>query len=144
MQDVSKVSELENLAYLSAEKTFEVDLLDSHPRRWLKSKMNEIKSIVLEHRVCDVMPLPAGYKVVDTRWVNTHKLQPVPKYKSRYIARGFRQRKGVDYIETYAPVAKLTTLRIFLTLVAILKMFTLQMDIKTAFLNASLEEEIYL
>ena len=57
MQDVSKVSELENLAYLSAEKTFEVDLLDSHPRRWLKSKMNEIKSIVLEHRVCDVMPL---------------------------------------------------------------------------------------
>ena len=144
MHDVSKVTPLEKLAYLSAEKTLEVDLPDTHPMRWLKSKMNEIKSIVLENNVWDVVKLPAGFSAVDTRWINNHKTHPVPKDKSRYIARGFRQRKGVDYSETYAPVAKLTSLRIFLTLATVLHMFTYQMDIKTAFLNASLEEEIYL
>ena len=144
LRDDSKVTPLEKLAYISAEQTLDVDLPDSHPQRWLKSKMSEIKSIVLENNVWDVVSLPEGRTAVDTKWVNTHKTNPIPKDKSRYLARGFRQRRGVDYTETYAPVAKLTTLRIFLTLVLSLHMFTSQMDIKTAFLNASLEEEIYL
>ena len=129
---------------MSAQETLAVDLPDSHPLRWLNSKKKEVRSLVLEHDTWEVTDLPSGRIAVDSRWVNTAKTHPVPKDKSRYIARGFRQRRGVDYSETYAPVAKLTTLRIFLTLVIILNLFTSQLDIKTAFLNATLEEEIYI
>ena len=143
LREPPSVTPLEKLAYLSAEETLNVDLSNSSSR-WLKSKKAEVKSLVLEHNTWDVTPLPADRSAVDTKWVNTAKTHPVPKDKSRYIARGFRQRRGVDYSETYAPVAKLTTLRIFLSLVIMLNLFTAQLDIKTAFLNASLEEEIYL
>jgi hypothetical protein len=67
----------------------------------------------------------------------------VLKRKARFTPRGFVQRLGLDYNETFAPVAKMTTLRIFLALVAILKLHTRQMDVKTAFLNASVDEELY-
>jgi tetrahydromethanopterin S-methyltransferase subunit B len=63
--------------------------------------------------------------------------------KSRFLPKGCGQRAGTDYNETWAPVAKLVTLRIFLSLVAILQLFTLQMDIKTAFLNADIEETVF-
>ena len=49
----------------------------------------------------------------------------------------------MDYKETWAPVAKTVTLRVFLTLIAVLGLFTMQLDLKTAFLNAELQEEIY-
>ena len=144
LRDPPSLPPLEKLAYLSAQETLFVDLPDSHPLRWLNAKKKEVRSLVLEHDTWDVTTLPPGRSAVDSKWVNTAKTHPVPKDKSRYIARGFRQRRGVDYSETYAPVAKLTTLRIFLTLVTILGLFTSQLDIKTAFLNATLEEEIYI
>ena len=143
LRDPPPVLPIEKLAYISAQETLSVDLSTS-PARWLKSKIAEVKSLVLEHNTWEVTPLPSNRSAVDSKWVNTAKTHPVPKDKSRYLARGFRQRRGVDYSETYAPVAKLTTLRIFLSLVIMLGLFTCQMDIKTAFLNASLEEEIYL
>ena len=59
------------------------------------------------------------------------------------MPKGCGQRENVDYSETWAPVAKLVTLRVFLTLVAILSLSTCQLDLKTAFLNAYLEEEVY-
>ena len=63
-------------------------------------------------------------------------------YKSRVVGRGFNMIQGVDYNETFSPVAKLVTFRIFMTLVAIYCLFTGAFDIKTAFLNAPLQEDL--
>jgi len=65
-------------------------------------------------------------------------------YKARLVARGFTQTFGVDYNETFAPIAKFVSIRYILALAAIENMEIHQVDIKTAFLNGDLEEEIYM
>ena len=88
-------------------------------------------------------PPPDGTLGCFNKWVVKKKDKPVPKLKARFTPRGFSQQAGVVYGETFAPVAKLVTLRIFLTIAAILSVSTCQLDLKTAFLNATLVEEIY-
>ncbi len=67
-----------------------------------------------------------------------------PRYKARLVAKGYSQRPGIDYEETFAPVAKQTTLRVVLSFVAAQDLKMRQLDIKTAFLYGDLNEEIYL
>jgi hypothetical protein len=68
----------------------------------------------------------------------------VERYKARLVARGFTQTYGVDYNETFAPVAKFTSIRCILAVASLEDMEIHQMDVKTAFLNCELEEEIYM
>ena len=68
----------------------------------------------------------------------------VDKYEARLVAKGFTQQKGVDFFDTYSPVARISSIRILLALASIHNMFIHQMDVKTAFLNGDLEEEIYM
>jgi len=107
---------------------------------WDACKVEELRSQVLEHDSYDVEPLPASRQAIGSKWVVKHKSD---KDKARFTPKGCAQKPNVDYKETWAPVAKLTTLRIFLTIVALLQLATGQLDLKTAFLNAELEEEIY-
>jgi len=65
-------------------------------------------------------------------------------YKARLVAKGFRQKEGVDYFDAYAPVAKTTTIRILFALASLNNLIVHQMDVKTAFLNGDLDEEIYM
>ena len=67
----------------------------------------------------------------------------IEKYKERFVARGFLQKEGIDYEETFAPVAKYTSIRIVLALAAVMKWKIHQMDVKIAFLNGVVEEEVY-
>ncbi len=60
------------------------------------------------------------------------------------MGRGFQQKEGIDYAETYAPVVKFTTLRMFFAIVAHLDLYCHQMDVKTAFLNGDLEQAVYM
>jgi hypothetical protein len=120
-----------------------VDESDDTAECWREPKMKELESLVLEHDSWDIVPLPPDRKAISVRWVVKEKTQPRHKLKARFTPRGFAQKEGIDYKETFAPVAKLCTLRVFLTLVALLCLHTCQLDIKTAFLNATLEEEIY-
>ena len=68
----------------------------------------------------------------------------VEKYKDRLVAKGFTQREGVDFVETFSPVAKFTSIRIISALMAYYDLELHQMDVKTVFLNGHLEGEIYM
>lgn len=94
--------------------------------------------------------LPRGKTSLSTKWVFTRKLVVSPsgdetiRYKARLVARGFEQKYGVDYKETFAPVIAHKTIRILLAMAAMEKCYVHQMDVKTAFLNGDVKEEIYI
>ena len=133
----------ERASYLAVEALDLIDEKDDAATCWDVPKASELHAHVLEHKTYKVVDLPVGRTAITAKWVVKEKTQPVHKLKARFTPRGFGQVENVDYKETFAPVAKLVTLRVFLSLVAIMGLHTSQIDIKTAFLNAELEEEIY-
>jgi hypothetical protein len=91
--------------------------------------------------------VPPNKNIVDSKWVFKLKCNPdgsILKYKARLVVRGFSQVEGEDYDETFAPVAKFSSIRTLLTLSASLDWEIDQMDVETAFLLAPLKDEIYL
>ena len=68
----------------------------------------------------------------------------VDKYKARLVIKGFRQNEGLDYFDTYSPMTRITSIRLVLAIAALRNLEIHQMDVKTAFLNGELEEEIYM
>jgi hypothetical protein len=99
-------------------------------------------SVVCEHDVWEVCQPPSGAHLLTCKWVRTVKQSGI--YKSRLVGRGFNMIYGVYYNETFAPVAKMVTLRIFLSLVALYCLHTGALDIKTAFLNAPLTDTVWM
>jgi hypothetical protein len=88
-----------------------------------------------------------GKPVVTSKWL--YKLKhaadgSIEKYKSRFVARGFSQVEGVDYDETFAPVARYTSIRAVISIAAEMGWKIHHMDVKTAFLNGLIEEEVYI
>ncbi len=84
--------------------------------------------------------------MIPVRWVFRNKLDEdgiVTRNKARLVAKGYSQQEGIDYDETYAPVARLEAIRIFLAFAAHSNFKVYQMDVKRAFLNGELEEEVY-
>jgi hypothetical protein len=85
--------------------------------------------------------------VVSSKWLFKIKHAvdgSIEKYKARFVARGFSQKEGIDYEETFAPVARYTSIRTIIALPAKMKWKLHQMDVKTAFLNGIIEEEVYI
>ena len=68
----------------------------------------------------------------------------IDKYKARLVVKGFRQKECIDYFDTYSPVTRITSIRMLIALAAVYGLEIHQMDVKTAFLNGELEEEIYI
>jgi hypothetical protein len=64
--------------------------------------------------------------------------------KARLVVKGFTQKKGIYYFETYSPVARITSIRVLFALASIYKLYVHQMDVKTAFLNGDLKKEVYM
>ena len=90
---------------------------------------------------------PAGARVIGCKWVFKTKLGPsggIERRKARVVAKGFLQREGVDYHETFAPTLRYTSLRLLLIVAARLGLELQQLDVTTAYLNASMEEEVYM
>ncbi|KAJ9685151.1 hypothetical protein PVL29_017257 [Vitis rotundifolia] len=113
---------------------------------WYNAMKDEMSSMKCND-VWDLVELPNGAKTIGCKWVFKTKkdsLGNIERYNARLVAKGFTQKEGIDYTETFSPVSKKDSLRIILALVAHFDLELQQMDVKTAFLNGELEEEVYM
>jgi hypothetical protein len=113
---------------------------------WIEAMDKEVLS-QKNAKVGELQELPKGKKVIGGRWVFRIKLKmdgSVDKYKARWCAKGYTQKEGIDFTETFAPVAKFKSVRILMAICAILKMTAYQDDVPVAFLNGVLSEELYM
>ncbi|GJV60235.1 retrovirus-related pol polyprotein from transposon TNT 1-94 [Tanacetum coccineum] len=97
-------------------------------------------------QVWELVPQPDCVMIIALKWIYKVKLDEygdVLKNKARLVAKGYRQEEGIDFEESFAPVARIEAIRIFIANVASKNMTIYQMDIKTAFLNGELKEEVY-
>ena len=114
--------------------------------KWRKA-MNEKMEALQKNATWELVPLPKGMKPIGCRWVFTVKLKPdgsIDRYKARLVAKGYAQRYGIDYRDTFAPVAKINTIRILISIAANRDWPLQQFDVKNAFLDGDLEEEVYM
>ena len=121
-------------------------LLSPQSVQWLKAESDEIHSLE-KKQVLKAMVLPEGHSLLSTRWIYRVKYSQdgtISRYKARLVAKGYEQVLGIDYDETFSPVVRLTSLRIIFAIAAKQRLVLHTMDVDTAFLNAPLEEEIYI
>ncbi|GJX24436.1 retrovirus-related pol polyprotein from transposon TNT 1-94 [Tanacetum coccineum] len=108
----------------------------------MQEELNEFERL----EVWELVPRQDKVMVITLKWiykVKLYELGGILKNKARLVARGYRQEVGIDFKESFAPVARLEAIRIFLAFDAHMNMVIYQMDVKTAFLNANLREEVY-
>ena len=113
---------------------------------WREAMMEEYSSI-MKNNVRKVVPRPEGKSVVTSRWLYKIKhvaAGTIEKFKARFVARGFSQVEGVDYEDTFAPVARYTSIRSIISIAAKMGWKIHQIDVKTSFLNGFIQEEVYI
>jgi hypothetical protein len=113
---------------------------------WRDAMMEEYNSI-MKNDVWEVVPRPEGKSAVTSKWL--YKLKhaadgSIEKYKAHFVARGFSQVERVDYDETFALVSRYTSIRAVISIAAEMGWKIHQMDVKIAFLNGLIEEEVYI
>nr|GEX84781.1 retrovirus-related Pol polyprotein from transposon TNT 1-94 [Tanacetum cinerariifolium] len=112
---------------------------------WIVAMQEELNKFVAND-VWELVPQPRNMKIIGTKWVFRKKLDEngvVSQNKSRLVAQGYNQQEGIDYDENYAPVTKLESIRILLAYACTLDFKLFQMDVKIAFLNGFINEEVY-
>ncbi|RVW74986.1 Retrovirus-related Pol polyprotein from transposon TNT 1-94 [Vitis vinifera] len=113
---------------------------------WQIAMKEELDALTKNH-TWDLVTLPPGQSVVGCKWIYKIKTRSdgsVERYKARLVAKGFTQEYGIDYEETFAPVARISSVRALLAVAAARKWDLFQMDVKNAFLNGDLSEEVYM
>ena len=113
---------------------------------WLEAMKVEYEAL-MKNETWDLVPYPNEKNVIGNKWIYKVKFNlvgDIEKYKARLVAKGFAQKYGVDYEETFAPVAKMPTVRVILALSAAQGWKVFQLDVKSAFLNGDLDVEIFM
>ncbi|WVZ70529.1 hypothetical protein U9M48_019189 [Paspalum notatum var. saurae] len=112
---------------------------------WVNAMHEELENFERNH-VWDLVEPPPNYRPIGTKWVFKNKQGEdgmVVRNKARFVAQGFCQKEEIDYAETFAPIARLEAIRILLAFAASKGFKLQQMDVKSAFLNGFIEEEVY-
>ncbi|CAL8084501.1 unnamed protein product [Prunus armeniaca] len=113
---------------------------------WKEAINSEVESIIQNH-TWELVDLPPGNRPIGYKWIFKKKLKAdgtIDKYKARLVAKGYRQKEGLDFFDTYSPVTRITSIRMLIAITSIYDMEIHQMDVKIAFLNGELDEEIYM
>ncbi|GJU61069.1 putative ribonuclease H-like domain-containing protein [Tanacetum coccineum] len=114
-----------------------------------RSKVDAMQEELLQFKIQKVwilVDLPYGKKAIGTKWVYRNKKDErgvVVRNKARLVAQGYRQEEGIDYDEVFAPVARIEAIRIFLAFASYMGFIVYQMDVKSAFLYGTIDEEVY-
>ncbi|GJX42105.1 retrovirus-related pol polyprotein from transposon TNT 1-94 [Tanacetum coccineum] len=162
-EEAIKVTKKKNLKNDIVDETLEVDEIinikesRNHPLEnvignlnqrtlsWIVAMQEELNQFVAND-VWELVPQPRNMTIIGTKWVFRNKLDEngiVSRNKARLVAQGYNQQEGIDYDETYAPVARLESIRILLAYACALDFKLFQMDVKSAFLNGFINEEVY-
>lgn len=127
-------------------QTYQEAIIDENAKEWNDAMKAEIDSLN-KHETWTLTTLPPDRQAIGCKWVYKIKRRPdgrIERFKARLCAKGYSQKEGIDYTETFSPVIRYDSIRILLALATIYEMEILQFDIKTAFLYGNLKEEIYM
>ncbi|GJR00472.1 zinc finger, CCHC-type containing protein [Tanacetum coccineum] len=112
-----------------------------------KETINDEMDSVMGNNTWVLVDLPPGCKPLSCKWIFKRKLKvngTIEKFKARLVIQGFKHKSGIDYFDTYAPVARISTIRLLIAMASIYNLIIHQMHVKTAFLYGDLEEEVYM
>ncbi|KAJ9565935.1 hypothetical protein OSB04_001901 [Centaurea solstitialis] len=130
--------------FISEYKPKEIDDALRDPA-WVSAMQEELAEFI-RNNVWLLVPWPRKRTIIGSKWIFRNKLDEIGtiiRNKARLVAQGYKQEEGIDYDETFAPVARLEAIRLFLAFAAHMNFKVFQMDIKNAFLNGKLNEEVY-
>ncbi|GJS68200.1 retrotransposon protein, putative, ty1-copia subclass [Tanacetum coccineum] len=134
------------LGDLGEPANYKAALLDPESDKWLSAMNVEMQSMKY-NEVWDLVDLPPNGKTVGSKWLFKKKTimdGAVHTYKARLVAKGYTQTPWIDYEETFSPVADIRAIRILIAITAFYDYKIWQIDVKTAFLNGYLSEEVYM
>ncbi|GJV21218.1 zinc finger, CCHC-type containing protein [Tanacetum coccineum] len=121
--------------------------MKSHDVAFWKEAINDEMDFIMGNNTWVSADLPPGCKPLGCKWIFKRKLKvdgTVEKFKVRLVIQGFKQKSRIDYFDTYAPVARISTIRLLIAMTSINSLIIHQMDVKTTFLNGKLEEDVYM
>eukprot|EP00253_Pinus_taeda_P027830 PITA_27830 len=123
------------------------NLYESSKSSERKEAMKEEYESIIKNNTWDLVKLPNDKKPIGCRWLFKLKFKAdgsIDKHKARLVAKGYSQKEGIDFEETFSPVAKLNTIRLIIALATKHHWKIHQLDVKSAFLNGDLKQEVYL
>jgi hypothetical protein len=119
---------------------------DNKDESWNKAMDEELDQIE-KNDTWELVPRPKNKNVIDTKWVFKNKLNEdgqVTRNKARLVCKGCAEIEGIDFEETFAPVARMETIHLFVAYACSKNIKVYQMNVKSTFLNGELEEEVYI
>ncbi|GJS08944.1 retrovirus-related pol polyprotein from transposon TNT 1-94 [Tanacetum coccineum] len=163
-KEAIKVTEKKNLENDIEDETLEIDKIvnikesRNHPlekpknvnealtdESWIIAMKEELNQFIAND-VWELVPQPRDMRIIGTKWVFRNNLDEngvVSRNKARLVVQGYNQQEDIDYDETYSPITRLESIRILLAYACALDFKLFQMDVKSAFLNGSINEEVY-
>ena len=135
-----------DVCHVTEPSTLKEAMMSPEAKEWQEAADLEYESL-LENETWDLIDLPRDRQAIGSRWVfkvKHHSDAKVERYKCRLVAKGYSQKYGADYDETFSPVVRFSSIRTLLAFAVQNNLHVHQMDVVTAFLNGHQEEEIYM
>ncbi|KAL0337523.1 UNVERIFIED_CONTAM: Retrovirus-related Pol polyprotein from transposon RE1 [Sesamum calycinum] len=144
--DTYSLAHMSFVAQISSVQEPKTYLQASFDPHWIKAMDQELQALET-NGTWELTSLPPHKKTIGSRWVFKLKYNPdgsIERYKARLVAKGYNQIEGVDYFDSFSPVAKSVTVRVFLAIVVSKSWPLFQLDVNNAFLHGHLDEEVYM